>query len=495
MHPDFYKQQLSPQALQLQQSGQVISEYGNRVISEHENKGKGKMHHAKGKGKGKGKSGNSESKFVWDYDAQTYVEYQVVAAKPPPAAASPEVAPLENSSQPIINNRWTGSKKKKAATASTAATESDAASESEQDAAQVKGAALRADLAALVRAQSAVKDDTTDRAVQLKASLALEASAIRRSITATKPLAEQMKVLDGAYERKALLLDKQQGIILDAKITADKLKKEIAEISSKVSQIQQAIAVQEAEAAQMAAAQAHARAQIAEKTLQTATPFQFGVSPTYAAQGTPLPQQPMLTANHLVFLKQMAMQFLSPEHAQLMGLSFEALQPYLSAAGVTPYDLPTGVPTPLTTATEDPYLQQHGAQQASPSPIAAGTAAPTTPATHIAAGGPPPTTTPMALAEPPSPVQADHLFGGPPPSNLPSRSGGRTLQRNPSDESADSRASSRRRIRAKTADPCRIRSVKFPSSGSRFSPSLDNTNRMLEYESPLESAGEDFSPG
>ena len=97
-----------------------------------------------------------------------------------------------------------------------------------------------------------------------------------------------------------MLLDKQQSIILEAKLRSDVLRKELQEIKTKVSQIQQSIAAQHAEAANIAAAEAQAKAQQAANTLQSATPFHFGMTPGGFESFSSFGQENL--AKHMVFL-------------------------------------------------------------------------------------------------------------------------------------------------------------------------------------------------
>ena len=132
---------------------------------------------------------------------------------------------------------------------------------------------------------------------------------------------------------------------------------------------------------------------------------------------------------------------LPADQGQAFMSGMHAMMPLLEAAGVTPDAIASAAPQ--THAWSDPYGNTMQAPPSSRGEFTFGVV-PATPASHIAAGGPP---NAAVLAGCAGAATEAAVSGG---------RTGRTLQAHHSDESAvskDSRAGSRRRLRAKTADP------------------------------------------
>jgi len=315
------------------------------AVDRHEAAGlNGRSDVTKGKGKGKGKvnakpqSANQppESKYLWDYVSSSYVEY------------SPVSQPMTSDSEASTGIWRRNMRNRRTARATEEVKPTGASSPPSEAGSDVSD--MKQDLAALLRAKASIANDTSERATALRSSLLVETKVLRQNISAAKPLNVQIKLLEGLLERKNIALTKAHSTFLEAKINAEEIKKELSGITDQLTSAKKLFAAQQMEETKAAAAKAAETARVALENslnIQITSPVHIAPLPC-SPLGTPSAsiQLPLLTANHLMFIQQMAVQFLPPDQAQSIGMCFSNLSPYLQAAGITPVPLAPTSGTP-----------------------------------------------------------------------------------------------------------------------------------------------------
>ena len=148
------------------------------------------------------------------------------------------------------------------------------------------------------------------------------------------PATDQVAKLESDMKLKQVELDKANAAMLEERLKADNIKVEMQKLSEQLRTAQTTVAQEQLEASKKAADLAAAEAAKALERSQNIAAESLNI--TYAG-ATPVDAPPLLTAGHLMFIHQMASQFLSPQAAHHIGESFGMLSPYLQAAGMTPY--------------------------------------------------------------------------------------------------------------------------------------------------------------
>ena len=266
---------------------------------------------------------------------QQYVEYAAVS----PAST---ILPATSESEGASKVPWrTKARKARLARIAKDKEEKDSAgpsgdSEMESES-SVATANMRADLSALSKASQLIaKSKGGTRSAAAIASLDAEVNTLRRNITASKPMSDQVHTLEGIWERKNAQLVTAHAAYMDAKSKASTLQSELAGIAEQLQVAQQYLATQLLEESRIAAIKAAEEARI---TVEKSANAQY-IVPSLPCTPSPVQETPVLTANHIIFIQQMASKFLNPDQSAGLGQVFSALSPFLTAAGVTPYNMP-----------------------------------------------------------------------------------------------------------------------------------------------------------
>ena len=273
--------------------------------------------------------------------------------------------------------------------------------------------------------------------VAARSALETDRAALMHKLTGLKPLAEQLKTLEQAMERKRESHSHALAAVSAAEASLSKISTDMTGLSNQIAKVKSEIATQQAEQAEqarVAAANAAANA-TANQTARASAGVGMRVDSAPPTVQHNLPSGPYgnspLCGNHIQFLLGLA-QLLPAPQAYNFCECMNLMSPGLQAAGVTPVPLAM----PMTT---------HDAGISSTVPM--------TPETHIQAGGPPNGVEPRdGISIGTVPATTDL----PVPAEAHEGRMGRTLRAHPSEESAvsrGSRAGSRRRMRSKTVDP------------------------------------------